>query len=286
MTLPAGVTEQRVEIDGLRLNVVQRGAGSPLPPLVLLHGFTGGAAGWTTLAEALAPEFTTIAIEIVGHGRSDAPVAVERYQMRRAVDDLAAVLRALGHERACWLGYSMGGRTALQVAVHRPEVVSSLVLVGASPGLATAAERMERVRADGALADRIERDGVEAFVDEWERVPLFATQQRLPAAVRSQVRAGRLANSAMGLANSLRGMGTGAQEAVHERLAEVRIPVLLSAGMLDAKFAAIAQEMARALPDATIKPIEGSGHAVHLEQPGALAAAVLGFMRRVHAPGG
>ena len=111
---------RRVEVDGLHLNVELRGSG---PPVVLLHGFTGAAAGWAPVAAALTPQFTAISIDVIGHGAADAPAVVERYRMRRAVDDLAAVLRALGHERACWLGYSMGGRTALQVAVHRPDVV-------------------------------------------------------------------------------------------------------------------------------------------------------------------
>ena len=195
-----------VDVDGLTLNVEQAGSG---PPVVLLHGFTGSAAGWATLAELLAPEFTTVAIEIVGHGGSDAPAGPERYRMRRCVDDLAAVLRALGHERACWLGYSMGGRTALQVAVHRPEVVSALVLEGATPGLRSEGERAERMASDEALARRIERDGVEAFVDEWEAQPLFATQASLPAERRQTIRAGRLANAWRGWRTACAGWGPG-----------------------------------------------------------------------------
>jgi 2-succinyl-6-hydroxy-2,4-cyclohexadiene-1-carboxylate synthase len=270
----------RVDVDGLALNVERAGSG---PPVVLLHGFTGAAAGWGPLVELLAPEFTTLAIDIVGHGQSDAPSDAGRYGMRRCVDDLAALLRALGYERACWLGYSMGGRTALQVAAHRPDAVSALVLVGATPGLRTEAERAERVAADEALAERIERDGVKAFVDYWEALPLFATQQALPPEARTSIRAGRLANRAIGLANSLRGMGAGAQTPLHERLGELTVPVLLLAGALDAKFSAIAAEMARALPDATMRVVEGAGHAAHIERAEAFGEAVLAFLRRVHA---
>ena len=270
----------RVDIDGLALNVERVGSG---PPVVLLHGFTGAAAGWGPLVELLAPEFTTLAVDIVGHGQSDAPSAVERYGMRRCVDDLAALLRALGYERACWLGYSMGGRTALQVAAQRPDAVSALVLEGATPGLRTAAERAERVAADEALAERVERDGVEAFVDYWEALPLFATQELLPPEARTSIRAGRLANRAIGLANSLRGMGAGAQAPLQERLGELTMPVLLLAGALDAKFSAIAAEMAHALPDATMRVIEGAGHVAHIEQAETFGEAVLAFLRRVHA---
>lgn len=267
-----------IEVDGLRLNVEQTGSG---PPVVLLHGFTGAAAGWAALAGALAPQFTAIAIDIVGHGKADAPEAVERYRMRRCVDDLAAALRLLGHERAAWLGYSMGGRTALQVAVHRPDVVSGLVLESATPGFRTAEERAARVASDEALAERIEREGVEAFVDEWQELPLFATQQRMPQAAQDAVRAGRLANRATGLANSLRGMGTGAQEAVHERLGGVAVPVLLVAGALDERFTQTGREMAQTLPNATMTLIDDAGHAAHIERPEEFATVALEFLRRV-----
>ena len=267
----------RIDVGGLMLNAEVTGHG---PPVVLLHGFTGSGAGWSSLVAALAPEYTTIGIDIVGHGASDSPVDIERYGMPRVVDDLVTLVRRLGHERACWLGYSMGGRTALQVAVQRPDAVAALVLEGATPGLATAEERAARVAADEALAAGVERDGIEAFVSRWENVPLFATQSE---ELRAALRPGRLAQSPRGLANSLRGMGTGAQPAVHDRLTEVTAPVLLLAGELDTKFAAIAAEMAHALPDATMHLIEGAGHAAHLERPERFNALVLEFLRARYA---
>ncbi|MSP21837.1 MAG: 2-succinyl-6-hydroxy-2,4-cyclohexadiene-1-carboxylate synthase [Dehalococcoidia bacterium] len=269
----------KVDVDGLMLNVERWGSG---PPVVLLHGFTGSAGGWADLAGALAPEFEAIAIDIVGHGQSDAPEDVERYSMRRVVDDLAAVLKALGHERATWLGYSMGGRTALQVAVHWPDVVSALILEGGTPGLATSEERTARVAADEVLAQKILSEGVEAFVDFWQEVALFASQKRLPQQRRDRVRAGRLRNRAIGLANSLRGMGTGAQEDVRDRLDGERAPSFLITGGLDTKFTNIAREMAERLPNATIAVIDDAGHAAHVERPEEFSSLVLDFLRRVH----
>lgn len=267
-----------VDVDGLTLNVELAGEG---PPVVLLHGFTGAAAGWTPIVELLASEFTTIAVDIVGHGHSDAPPEVDRYAMARCVDDLVAAVRSLGHERAAWLGYSMGGRTALQLAVLRPDAVSALVLEGATPGL-TGKDRIERMMSDEGLAGRIEGEGVPAFVDFWEALPLFETQRALPEELRAGIREGRLRNSATGLANSLRGMGAGAQDPIHDRLREVRAPSLLVAGALDEKFTAIAQEMAQALPDAQVQLIADAGHAAHIERPEAFGELVLAFLRRVH----
>ncbi|MFN8638508.1 MAG: 2-succinyl-6-hydroxy-2,4-cyclohexadiene-1-carboxylate synthase [Dehalococcoidia bacterium] len=273
----------KLDIDGLRVNVERWGAGAGGPPVVLLHGFTGSASGWAEVASMLAPEFEVNAIDIVGHGQTDAPEDVERYVMRRVVDDLASTLRALGHERATWLGYSMGGRTALQVAVHRPEVVSALILEGGTPGLETEEERTARVAADEVLAQKALTEGVEAFVDFWQEVALFASQKRMPQERQDRVRAGRLRNRAIGLANSLRGMGTGAQEDVRARLGGVRVPAFLITGALDTKFTGLAQEMAERLPNATIAVIDDAGHAAHVERPGEFSALVLDFLRRTHA---
>lgn len=265
-----------IDVGGLRLHVEEAGSG---PPLVLLHGFAGAAAGWAPIVERLAPEFHTIAIDIVGHGASDAPDAVDRYVMRQCVDDLVAVLRELGHERAYWLGYSMGGRTALQVAVHRPDAVSALVLEAATPGL-TGEKRAAQITSAEKMADFIERDGVPAFVDYWEAAPLFATQRALPDAVQDGIRAELLANSTVGLANSLRGMGIGAQEPLHEQLSAVTMPVLLVAGALDANFAQIAREMASEMADASVELIAEAGHGAHLERPAEFGELVLAFLRR------
>ena len=269
----------RFDVDGLELHAEVAGAG---PPLVLLHGFTGSADTWAGLMATLGADYTVIAPDLIGHGRSDAPEGVERYRMPRALADLVALVRRLGHERAAWLGYSLGGRTALQVVVHHPDAVEALILEGASPGIADDEERAARVRSDEAMAERIERDGVEAFVDTWERVPLFASQLALPAETRAAIRATRTANTATGLANSLRGMGAGAQDPLQDRVAGISVPTLLIAGELDTKYVEIARDMARTMPDATMHAIEGAGHAAHLERPEAFQRPLLEFLRRAY----
>ena len=277
----AGSAGVDVDVGGLTLHAALRGAG---PPLVLLHGFTGSGETWRGLAAELAREYSTIAPDLVGHGRSAAPAAPGRYAIRRAAADLVALLSALGHERAAWLGYSLGGRVALQIAADHPGAVAALVLEGASPGIAGGGERARRRRGDEALAARIERGGVEAFTDEWERLPLFATQRRLPPEARARIRAIRLSHGAAGLANSLRGMGAGAQAPLHGRLPDIAAPALLVAGSLDAKYAAIAREMAHTLPDATMRLIGDAGHAAHAERPEAFARAAGEWLRRAYPP--
>lgn len=262
---------------GFSLNVECEGAGEPI---VLLHGFTGSAESWGEFGHRLAQRFRTLAVDFVGHGASDSPVAIDHYRMDQVVADLVRLVALLGYRRAHWLGYSMGGRTALQVAAACPDAVDRLVLIGASAGLADAGERAARVVADEALAARIERDGVEAFVDYWERLPLFATQQRLAEETRQRVRAGRLACNAVGLANSLRGMGTGAQAPLQAALGRIAAETLVVAGEEDTKFAGIGQELAAAMPRARFLAVPGVGHAAQLEAPLVLANTVLAFLER------
>jgi 2-succinyl-6-hydroxy-2,4-cyclohexadiene-1-carboxylate synthase len=265
-------------VNSLRYNVLVEGAG---PPLVLLHGFTGCATGWTPQVAAFKHAFTCIAVDLPGHGDTDVPDDPARYQMAPTVADIVALLGQIGFTRATWLGYSMGGRVALGAGVLAPDAVAALVLEGATPGIADPAERAARVASDEALAARIERDGVASFVDYWECLPLFATQARLPEERRAALRRQRLANDPLGLANSLRGIGQGAQPSLLERLGEVCAPTLLLAGAEDAKFRDLAATMADRLSAARVELIPGAGHAAHFEQPEAFNAVVSRFLGEV-----
>lgn len=270
-----------VTVDGLNLWADVAGDG---PPVVLLHGFTGTSGTWRRFTEATEGRFTTIAFDQIGHGRSDAPATLDRYGMERVVDDLVAAVRGLGYERAPWVGYSMGGRTALNVIARHPDAVGALVLEGASPGLATAEEREARIAADERLARMVEDDGIETFVDYWQSIPLWESQQHtLTEAQRQALRAQRLEQRPGGLANSLRGQGTGSQPYLGDRLAAIDVPVLLTAGRLDTRYVQAAEQMARSIPDARVQFIDDAGHAAHLERPDEFHALVLAFLDEVWA---
>jgi 2-succinyl-6-hydroxy-2,4-cyclohexadiene-1-carboxylate synthase len=142
--------------------------------------------------------------------------------------------------------------------------------------LRAAAERLARVEQDEALAQRIERNGIAAFTEYWTNLPLFSTQ---PPDVRAWLHVQRLQNNPTGLANSLRGMGTGAQPSLWERLGELGVPTLLLAGALDDKFAAINREMHERISHSTLMVIPDAGHTTHLEQPERFQAAVLNCLK-------
>ena len=230
--------------------------------IVLLHGFTQTGRSWGPAIAALGERYRALAPDIRGHGESAAlrPVSFDAVR-----DDVLA----LAPERFALAGYSMGGRIALSLALAAPERVARLVLVGASPGIADAEERRARRAADEALAERIEGEGIEAFAAHWSSLPLFVDQ---PPAVAAAAHAARLAQSPADLAAALRGLGIGVMEPLWERLPHLEIPVALIVGERDAKFRAIAERMATALPHAALHVVPDAGHAVQLEAPEAVAA--------------
>lgn len=277
--------ERFVAAEGVRLRALEHGgAGAPgAAPLLVLHGFTGCAEAMEEVARALSADGArrVVCLDLVGHGGSASPADPEAYGMQRCAAQVSAAARELGLGRPHLLGYSMGGRVALSLCAARPAAFRSAVLVGATPGLADADERCARVRADEALAAGLERDGLEAFVERWMALPLFAGERRRGEAFRARQRALRLANDPRGLAASLRGMGTGAMPPLHAALPALSLPVLLVTGERDGKFCRIAEEMAAVLPDVRRAILPGVGHAAHLEAPDAFADRVRHFLDQV-----
>ena len=232
--------------------------------LVLLHGFTGTARSWGKLAKML-PDVHVIALDMVGHGASDIPQDASLYEMDIQLQLVHETLQQLGVKQFSLLGYSMGGRIALSYAERYPQHIDKLLLESASPGLMDEVQRMERRRADNELANLIGQQGIEAFVDKWENIPLFATQKLLPENIQQQIREERLHQSALGLANSLRGIGTGMMPSVWHKLNDLQMPVYLLVGELDEKFVNIAKQMKKSLQNAQITQFPGCGHAIHVE---------------------
>lgn len=231
---------------------------------VLVHGFTQTARSWRIVEQLLHDSIAdcdTLAVDLPGHGDSTAPADLDLWAIAdRLVDESGD---------ATYVGYSMGGRVALHAALARPDAVRSLVLIGATAGIDEPRERRARLDADEELATRIETVGVEAFIDEWLRNPLFAGLDDDTA-----LRSDRLRNTAAGLAGSLRAAGTGTQEVLWDRLGEITVPVLLLVGEHDAKFADLAGRLRDRLGDATLVVVPDAGHSVHLEQPAATVEAI------------
>jgi 2-succinyl-6-hydroxy-2,4-cyclohexadiene-1-carboxylate synthase len=259
----------------MNYHIEQSGEGDSL---LLLHGFSGSGADWEPFLPAFGSRFRVLTVDLLGHGKTDSPIDITAYRMENTARDLIALLDSLGIDKTYLLGYSLGGRLALYLALAYPERFMSLILESASPGLQTEAERQARIVSDEALAEQIEQNGIEWFADTWANIPLFASQKNLPAEVQKRLREKRLRNNPRGLASSLRGMGTGMQPPLWEQLGELTMPVLLIAGELDTKFVTINQQMQQRIPNVQLHIIPDAGHTVHLEQPEPFTNIVTQFL--------
>ncbi|WP_102345202.1 2-succinyl-6-hydroxy-2,4-cyclohexadiene-1-carboxylate synthase [Bacillus sp. Marseille-P3661] len=266
-----------LNLNGVEYYVEVHGKGEPL---LLLHGFTGSGKDWHPFIEQWKTDFQLIVVDIIGHGKTEQPADHARYSIEAVANDLVEMLNLLNINHTSILGYSMGGRLALTFTVLFQERVRALILESSSPGLKTNEEQEDRKTKDHSLADKIEKGGIEAFVDFWERIPLFASQATtLPPDNRESLRKARLQNQPLGLANSLRGMGTGEQPSWWSRLKELTIPVLLLAGEWDEKFCNINKSMNVQLNNSKFVIVNDAGHAIHMEQPSIFGKIIIDYLK-------
>ena len=246
-------------------------------PLLLLHGFTWDGSLWAPVVEAMGPTWHATAVDLPGHGGSGWPPEPTFVGVAQAIATLA---RNLSDAGSTLVGYSLGARLALQAALIAPEAFSRLVFGGGTAVIADPAERERRVEQDAALAADLRQHGLERFVTSWEAKPLFATQDRLRPETRLALRQVRLSQDPEGLARSLEILGQGRMPSLRERLPELKLPVLLVVGAADAAYTGIAEQMHDALPTSDLVVVPGSGHAIPLEAPLALALAIRKFSRQ------
>jgi len=238
--------------------------------LLLLHGFTGSREAWSEHLPDLEAVGEVLAVDLPGHGSNPAPATVEA-----TADELA---HQLDGRRAHVLGYSLGARIALRLAIAHPDVIDRLILESPSAGIDDDVERERRRQADDDLAGAIERDGIEAFVDRWERNPIFASHAGINPAIAARQRAIRLAHDPHGLAGSLRLAGQGAMQPLHDRLGEVRARTLVIAGALDPA-GTRSERVAAGIPNARLAVVDGAGHTPHLERPDQFRRLVIDFLQ-------
>ena len=226
----------------------------------------GRGDDWAEIAERLEPDIQILTSDLPGHGRA-VGLPSSAYSVDAAADALIQSLDNEGIHKAGVVGYSMGGRLALHLALRHPDRVERLILMSASPGLCTDEERAVRRALDRQRVDEIEVD-LESFLSRWYRMSLFRS---LDDATREDLIAKRSQNNPAELRKSLEGMGTGVQPSHWEHLHQIRVPAWAVAGADDAKFVEIANRMAEASSfNAVVVP--DASHALLNERPEYIAS--------------
>ncbi len=242
--------------------------------LVLLHGFTGGPASWNVVRAHLPGDLDVHCPALLGHAppvhaddeHPGEPRAISGFD--EEVDRIARLVRdwAAG-ESVHVVGYSLGGRVALGLLIRHPGLATSATLIGAHPGLERAGERTIRKTQDERRARQLRSDGLQPFLADWERLPLFASQSELPADVLETQRALRASHDPRGLARSLRVLGLGSMPERWSVLSHIGVPVELIVGARDARFLSLARRMEEKLSRGRLVVVDGAGHNVPLERP-------------------
>lgn len=243
--------------------------------LLFLHGFMGSGRDWMETVGAL-PDYRCILVDLPGHGLS-AECSRALFPMPRAALALLAVLDDLGVRQCVPVGYSMGGRLALYLALTHPDRCRALVMESGSPGLESEQERESRRQWDDSKAEELERQGLDAFLQDWYRQPLFHSIGRNQARFAALMDR-RRHNDPVGLARSLRLMGTSSQPSLWPELPGIPFPWLAVAGELDSRYRKTMRDMVSLSENGRLATIPDAGHNTHFENPEAFSRTLREFL--------
>jgi 2-succinyl-6-hydroxy-2,4-cyclohexadiene-1-carboxylate synthase len=246
--------------------------------VLFLHGFTGCAEDWFPIFEQLPNKYNYIAMDIVGHGKSDAPGNVANYNIESIVNQIKYIKDHLTPNKIFLLGYSMGGRIALSYASVYPDDLKGLILESASAGIKNDEERQKRYEEDLKIAEFIETHTLDEFIEMWNDQELFNTQRRFSNDKLKKIKKKKASGSKIGYANSLKGFSTGIMPPVHDKLKKIPLKVLLITGDLDSKFTGINARLAKRFFKAKHKIVRNSGHNTHLEESKRFVEIVLNYL--------
>ncbi|MDZ7623409.1 MAG: 2-succinyl-6-hydroxy-2,4-cyclohexadiene-1-carboxylate synthase [Ignavibacteriaceae bacterium] len=246
--------------------------------ILFLHGFTGSSNDWKDVVQKIDKRFNKTALDLIGHGKSSSPTSVNYYMGDSLTNQIEQVINHLRLKEVILCGYSMGGRVALNFAIAKPNMVKGLILESSSPGIKNQKEKEARKKSDEELAAYIENNSLEDFAAMWLDQELFGTLRRFSNNKLKDIKEEKAKNSKIGLANSLRGFGTGVMPFLASELVKLKIPTFLITGGLDDKFTQINQNFKKLSPSVKHKIISTSGHNTHLEEPKKFIDAVNGFL--------
>ena len=250
----------KINRDGVAIFYEVHGNGEPL---LLTHGFSSTSAMWQGQIEALAKDHKLVLWDMRGHGQSDYPDDPNAYSEQLTVGDMAAILDAVGADRAIVGGLSLGGYMSLAFCRAYPQRVRALLIIDTGPGFRKDDARGAWNKRACETAERFEREGLEVLKS--------ASRERSTVSHRN----------ARGLALAARGMLTQRDAKVIELLPDIKVPSLIVVGADDTPFLAASDYMAAKIPGARKVVVPSAGHAVNIDQPQAFVDAVVPFLQNL-----
>jgi 2-succinyl-6-hydroxy-2,4-cyclohexadiene-1-carboxylate synthase len=178
-----------VDFESVKINYeFLRPESTNLPYIILLHGFTGSLQDWYLFEKFFPKDFNLVGIDLIGHGKSDSPNGLNYYSTNSLIRQIKKVKVAITGKKVFLLGYSMGGRAALNYALSLPYDLQGLILESATAGIVIPTLKFERERTDKNLAEFILSNPIEKFVDDWMSKEIFKTQKNLSQSILNEIR--------------------------------------------------------------------------------------------------
>jgi 2-succinyl-6-hydroxy-2,4-cyclohexadiene-1-carboxylate synthase len=235
------------------------------PVILFIHGFMGKGEDWLDVINSMQHEYNCLIIDLPFHGKTTVQEGLSELTFERVGSALISLLEVLKVKKCHTVGYSLGGRIALYLALRYPDFFQKVVLESASPGLKNEKEIEERIKEDTQWAQILEKDKLQDFVRDWYKQSIFANLEKHQKF--QDLIDARMKNDPALLAESLRILGTAQQPSLWEELSQLSMPVLLIVGELDTKFKNIAAEMVLKNHNFHPKVIEACSHNIHFQNP-------------------
>jgi 2-succinyl-6-hydroxy-2,4-cyclohexadiene-1-carboxylate synthase len=269
----------KLETNGIKFNIEHpKDIDRNKDYVLFLHGFTGCAEDWFPVFEQMPDKYNYIALDITGHGKSDSPVDPSKYTVESLTSQIKYIKDHLTPNKIFILGYSMGGRLALNYAITYPDDIKGLILESTSAGIKNDEERQKRYEGDLKIVEYIETHSLEEFIEMWQDQEIFNTQRRFSNDKLKKIKKKKASGSKIGYANSLKGFSTGIMPPVHDKLKKIPVKTLLITGDLDSKFTGINARLSKRFFKAKHKIVRNSGHNTHLEDSKRFIEIVINYL--------
>ncbi|KUO63691.1 hypothetical protein APF79_00350 [bacterium BRH_c32] len=270
----------KIDFQGTKLNLISNteGLDQSKKTILFFHGFGGTAYDWKFIFPSIPENFQAIAIDLVGHGKSDSPTDTHFYYSESIISQIREVIKSLNVTTPILCGYSMGGRIALGYAIQYTNEISALILESSSPGIIDKKERKNRTLSDSRLSERLETIGIEKFFNEWYEQPLF-NSLRTDTQLIEKLLGSKSEQNIIGIKNSLKYFSQGLMPSYWNQLNKISVPILLISGSLDQKYCNFNRRIKTILESAKWEIINGAGHNTHLEKPDEFIKLVNKFLK-------
>ena len=242
-----------------------------------MHGFLGSNSDWQNIINYFSLDYYCIAIDLPGHGLSKVDEANNSYNIENTAKYIIELLHKNDIKKCNLIGYSMGGRIAIFLAIYYSEFFEKIIIESAQPGIMNEFERLQRINHDQKLATKLEEQSFSEFLEFWYNQPVFNTLKKHKNF--ANLKKSRLNNNPKNLAKSLLEIGAGVQPSLWGDLKRIKNTCLLIAGEFDTKYQKIFSKMHKEIFSSIFVIIKNAGHNVHFENPEEYAKVIKKFLK-------